>query len=120
MANFRNDSKQLQSRAHLSFREAEAVGELLPFRSHHVVVFLERVFQPQQLRGRKRRADSFGLSGQRVVQKEALRTRFVTCERGGGTHTQKKTMVPVRLTFGKPTQGALRATADNLSDLTFN
>lgn len=33
-------------RTHLSFREAEAVRQLLPFGAHHVVILLEGVFQP--------------------------------------------------------------------------
>ena len=45
------------------------------------MVFLERVFEPQELRRWKSCPDSFGLSGQRVVQKEALRTRFIAWER---------------------------------------
>lgn len=66
--------------SYLSFCEAKAVGELLPLCSHHVMVFLKRVFEPQELRRWKRCPDPFGLSGQRVVQKEALWTRFVTCK----------------------------------------
>lgn len=31
---------------HLSFRKAEAVRQLLPFRSHHVMILLEGVLQP--------------------------------------------------------------------------
>jgi len=56
------------------------VRELLPLRSHHVVVLLERVLQPQQLRRGERGPDSFGLPGQRVVQEEALRAGLVACE----------------------------------------
>lgn len=33
-------------RTHLSFREAEAVCQLLPFGAHHVVILLKGVFQP--------------------------------------------------------------------------
>lgn len=65
--------------SYLSFCEAEAVRELLPLCSNHVVVFFKRVLEPEQLRRRKRRADPFGLPGERVVQKETLRTRFVSC-----------------------------------------
>lgn len=82
--------------SYLSFCEAEAVGELFPLRSHHVMVLLERVFEPQQLRGRERRPDPFGLPGQRVVQKKALRTRFVTCERAETTegHCHEHVLLP--------------------------
>lgn len=62
---------------YLSFCEAKAVGELLPLSSDNVMVFLERVFEPQELRGGKSCPDSFGLSGQCVVQKKALGTRFI-------------------------------------------
>lgn len=64
--------------SYLSFCEAKAVRELFPLCSHYVMVFLKRVFEPQELRGWKSCPDSFGLSGERVVQKEALRTRFIT------------------------------------------
>lgn len=64
--------------SYLSFCEAEAMRELLPLRSYHVVVFFKRVLEPEQLRRRKRRADPFGFPGERVVQKETLRTRFVS------------------------------------------
>lgn len=67
--------------SYLSFCEAKAVGELFSFCSHHVMVFLKRVFEPQELRRWKSCPDSFGLSGQRVVQKKALRTRFITWKR---------------------------------------
>lgn len=45
------------------------------------MVLLKRVFEPQELRRGKSCPDSFGLSGQRVVQKEALWTRFIAWER---------------------------------------
>lgn len=64
---------------HLSFREAEAVCQLLPLGAHHVVVFLEGVFQPQKLGRGKGGSDPLRLSGQRVVQKEALRACVVSC-----------------------------------------
>lgn len=63
--------------SYLSFCEAKAVGELFPLSSDNVMVFLECVFEPQELRRGKRCPDSFGLSGQRVVQKKALWTRFI-------------------------------------------
>ena len=65
--------------AHLSFREAEAVRQLLPLGAHHVVILLEGVFQPQKLGRGKGGADPLRLSGQRVVQKEALRACVVPC-----------------------------------------
>lgn len=34
----------LLGHTHLSFRKAETVRQLLPFRSHHVMILLERVF----------------------------------------------------------------------------
>lgn len=77
----RAECRVKSSASYLSFCEAKAVGELLSFCSHHIMVFLERVFEPQELRRRKRCPDSFGLSGQRVVQKEALWTRFITWKR---------------------------------------
>lgn len=58
----------MRKASYLSFRETKAVGELFPLCSHHVMVFLERVFEPQQLWRWKGCADSFGFSGQRVVQ----------------------------------------------------
>lgn len=63
--------------SYLSFCEAKAVGELFSLCSDHVMVFLKRVFEPQELRGGESCPDSFGLSGQRVVQKKALWTRFI-------------------------------------------
>lgn len=64
---------------HLSFREAEAVRQLLPLGAYHVVVLLEGVFQPQKLGRGKGGSDPLRLSGQRVVQKEALGARVVPC-----------------------------------------
>lgn len=72
-------SESGQMWSYLSFCKAEAVRELLPLCSHNVVVFFKRVLEPEQLRRRKRRANPFGLPGECVVQKEALRTRFVSC-----------------------------------------
>lgn len=46
--------------------------QLLPLGAHHVVVLLEGVFQPQKLGRGKGGSDPLRLSGQRVVQKEAL------------------------------------------------
>lgn len=63
--------------SYLSFCEAKAVGELFSLSSDDVMVFLKRVFEPQELRRGKCCPDSFGLSGQRVVQKKALWTRFI-------------------------------------------
>lgn len=68
----------LKPNFYLSFCEAKAVCELFPLGSHHVVVFLKGVFEPQQLRRGERRSDPFGFSGQRVVQKETLWTRFIS------------------------------------------
>lgn len=34
----------LQGHTHLSFRKTETVRQLLPFRSHHIMVLLESVF----------------------------------------------------------------------------
>lgn len=75
--------------SYLSFCEAEAVRELLPLRSHDVVVLFERVLEPEQLRRGERRADPLGLPGERVVQKEALRTRFVSCSQARNNDRMK-------------------------------
>ncbi|KAB1271709.1 hypothetical protein Cadr_000009604 [Camelus dromedarius] len=66
-------------RFRMRFREAEAVRQLLPLGAHHVVVLLEGVFQPQKLGRGKGGSDSLRLSGQSVVQKEALRACVVPC-----------------------------------------
>lgn len=68
----------LKPNFYLSFCEAKAVCELFPLGSNHVMVFLEGVFEPQQLRRRERRSDPLGFSGQRIVQKKALWTRFIS------------------------------------------
>lgn len=65
--------------SYLSFCEAEAVRQLLPLCSHYVVVLFKRVLEPEQLGRGERGSDPFGLSGERVVQKKTLRTRFVSC-----------------------------------------
>lgn len=44
------------------------------------MVFLKGVLEPQQLRRGERRTDPFRFSRQRVVQKETLRTRFISLE----------------------------------------
>lgn len=76
-------SPRLRS-AHLSFREAEAVRQLLPLGAHHVVVLLEGVFQPQKLGRGKGGSDPLRLSGQSVVQKEALGACVVPCGENRG------------------------------------
>lgn len=68
----------LKPHFYLSFCEAEAVCELFPLRSDHIMVFLKGVFEAQQLRRRESCPDSFRLSSQRVVQKETLWTCFIT------------------------------------------
>lgn len=68
----------LKPNFYLSFCEAKAVCELLPLGSDNVMVFLKGVLQPQQLRRGESRSDPFGFSGQRVVQKETLWTRFIS------------------------------------------
>lgn len=68
----------LKPNFYLSFCEAKAVRELFPLGSHHVMVFLKGVFEPQQLRWGESRSDPFGFPGQRVVQKKTLRTRFIS------------------------------------------
>lgn len=68
---------------HLSFREAEAMRQLLPLGAHHVVVLLEGVFQPQKLGRGKGGSDPLRLSGQRVVQKEALWACVIPCGEHG-------------------------------------
>lgn len=90
--------------AHLSFREAEAVRQLLPLGAHHVVVFLEGVFQPQKLGRGKGGSDPLRLSGQRVVQKEALGACVVPC----GGHSRS----PVR---GNSPGPAARFSGDGLA-----
>lgn len=90
--------------AHLSFREAEAVRQLLPLGAHHVVILLEGVFQPQKLGRGKGGADPLRLSGQGVVQKEALRACVVPC----GEHSRS----PVRGGRPNPGRALLRSRAD--------
>lgn len=60
-------------RAYLRLGQAQSAGELLPLGSHHVVVLLEGPFQPEQLRGRERRPDAFGLPGEGAVKEKVLR-----------------------------------------------
>lgn len=78
--------------AHLSFREAEAVRQLLSLGAHHVVVFLEGVFQPQKLGRGKGGSDPLRLSGQRVVQKEALGACVIPC--GGHSRSPVRGLSP--------------------------
>lgn len=61
------------SAAYLRLGQAQPAGQLLPLRPDHIVVLLEGPLQAQQLRGRERRPDAFGLPGERAVQEKVLR-----------------------------------------------
>lgn len=65
--------------SYLGLGEAETVGQLLPLRSHHIMVLLEGVLQPEELGRGEGGSDPFGFPGQSVVQQEALRTGVIAC-----------------------------------------
>lgn len=70
----------LKPNFYLSFCEAKAVRELFPLGSYDIMVFLKGVLESQQLRRGESRPNTLGFSSQRVVQKETLRTRFISLE----------------------------------------
>lgn len=56
----------------LCFRQTQAVGQLLPLGSHHVVVLLERALQAQELGRGEGRADAFGFPGEGTVEEQTV------------------------------------------------
>lgn len=67
--------------AHLCFRQAEAVGQLLPLGSDHVMVLLEGSLQTQELGRREGRADALGFPGKGAVEQQAVLGHVGTCIR---------------------------------------
>lgn len=63
---------------YLGFAQAQAVGQLLPLGSDHVVVLLEGSLQAEQLRRREGRPDALGLPGEGAVQEQAVLGHLVT------------------------------------------
>lgn len=97
--------------AHLSFREAEAVRQLLPLGAHHVVVLLEGALQPQELRGREGRADPLGLAREGAVQKQPVLGHVARCGRAAdgntaGTDREKGRREPAARPPGRPRKPA--------------
>lgn len=74
---------------YLRLREAEAAGQLLPLRAHHVVVLLEGALQSQQLRGREGRADPLGLACEGAVQKQPVLGHVTGCGRAADGNTRR-------------------------------
>lgn len=74
---------------YLRLREAEAAGQLLPLRTHHVVVLLEGALQSQQLRGREGRADPLGLAREGAVQKQPVLGHVTGCGRAAAGNTRR-------------------------------
>lgn len=64
--------------SHLRLGQAEAVGQLLPLGSHHVVVLLEGSLQAQQLRRGEGRPDALRLPGEGSVEQQAVLGHVVT------------------------------------------
>ncbi|KAG7235801.1 hypothetical protein INR49_002188 [Caranx melampygus] len=63
---------------HLCFRQTQAVGQLLPLGSHHVVILLEGSLQPEQLGRGEGRPDPLGFPGEGTVEQQTVLGHVVT------------------------------------------